>query len=159
MSSLLLRIDRVDHRDSAVAERIHAVQMQAYAQEARLLGAQDFPPLRVTTVQLQASEETFIAAFLDDELVGAISTEPDPDGKGTVIASLVVAPRAQRQGIARRLLAQALAAHRGDRITVQTGAGNVPALHLYARSGFTEIARWFTGPEPLEIVQLRHEPR
>lgn len=33
------------HTDLAVATRIHAVQMRAYAQEARLLGAVRFPPL------------------------------------------------------------------------------------------------------------------
>lgn len=44
---------------------------------------------------------------------------------------------------------------RTTRITVQTAAGNLPALDLYQRFGFRVVRRWFDGPGPLELVKLQ----
>ncbi len=148
------RIQAVDHRMPDMARQLHAVQMAAYAQEAALLGATWFPPLERTVQGVQASDETFVAAFVGDALAGAIGTGPDPDGLGTNIASLVVLPQFQRQGIATALMDAALSAHGGGEMTVQTGAKNAPALALYARTGFYELRRWLVGREPLELVKL-----
>jgi ribosomal protein S18 acetylase RimI-like enzyme len=151
-------IELVDHRAPAIARQLHAVQMSAYAQEARLLGAVYFPPLECTVEDLQNSDEEFLAAFVGGEIVGATSTRPDEEGMGTNISSLVVAPQFQRRGIARGLLAAVLAAHGGE-LTVQTGARNWPALALYAQVGFVELRRWLFGPEPLELIKLRRLER
>lgn len=149
------RIEVVDHRMPATARQLHTVQMLAYAQEARLLGALYFPPLERTVEDLRTSPEEFLAAFVGDEIVGAVSVWPDEEGMGTNIASLVVAPEFQRRGIGRSLMAAVLAVHAGGELTVQTGAKNSPALALYAQMGFVELRRWLVGREPLELVKLR----
>jgi ribosomal protein S18 acetylase RimI-like enzyme len=152
------RIQFVDHRTLLISQQLHAVQMIAYAQEAKLLGAVYFPPLDCTVDEVQATDEVFLAAFMNQELVGAASVWPDPEGMGMNIASLVVAPQFQRQGIGAALMASVLATHGRGRITVQTGAKNLPALSLYARAGFVELRRWFVGREPLELVKLQWLP-
>ena len=154
----VLRVVQVNHRSSDTAQRIHRVQMLAYAQEAQLLGAIDFPPLRRTIEDIRTCQEDFIVAMVDDELVGAISVEPDSEGMGTNIASLVVVPAFQRRGVARALLAEVLRRYGAGTLTVQTGARNEPALSLYAQSGFVEVRRWFVGPEQLELVKLHRAP-
>lgn len=148
------RIEPVDHSVLAIARQLHAVQMSAYAQEAQLLGATYFPPLERTVDDVRTSREEFVAAFLEDEIVGAVSVWPDPEGLGVNIASLVVAPQYHRRGIGRQLLAAVLARLGDGVVTVQTGARNEPALALYAQAGFVELRRWMVGREPLEVVKL-----
>jgi ribosomal protein S18 acetylase RimI-like enzyme len=144
----------VSHSEAAIAERIHAVQMRAYNQEAELLGAVYFPPLERTVADIQGSSESFIAAFRNGDLVGALSYCQDEEGLGINISSLVVDPPHQRQRIGRQLLDAFLAIH-SDEVTVQTGVKNSPALALYRQCGFTEYRRWFVGQERLELVKLR----
>jgi ribosomal protein S18 acetylase RimI-like enzyme len=143
------------HGELGVATRIHAIQMLAYAQEAKLLGAIYFPPLQRTVRDIQGSAESYLGVFEQGTLVGALSHWPDEEGLGTNIASLVVHPAFQRRGFGRALLASFMAARAGDEITVQTGARNGPALALYGQHGFVEHRRWFVGREPLELVKLR----
>ncbi len=151
------RIELVAHETLSIAQQLHAVQMRAYAREAQLLGAFYFPPLERTVDDVRGSTEEFLAAFVENEMVGVISTWPDEEGMGVNIATLVVVPQFQRQGIGRRLMSTVLAAHGGGELTVQTGAKNLPALTLYGQSGFVEVRRWRVGREPLELVKL-HRP-
>ena len=150
-------IEPIDHRALPIAQQVHAVQMSAYTQEAQLLGANYFPPLERTVDDVRTSAEEFLAAFIGDEMVGAVSVWPDREGMGVNIASLVVAPQFQRRGIGKRLLATVLAERGCGELTVQTGAKNLPALALYAQAGFVELRRWLVGREPLELVKL-HRP-
>ncbi|MCA6217177.1 GNAT family N-acetyltransferase [Ideonella sp. B7] len=138
------------------AEEIHRVWLQAYAEEAVLLGAVDFPPLRVTVADLRASTEAFFVARLGRQLVGGISVERADEGPN--ISALVVAPAFQRRGIAGRLLAEVLRTHGASPLTVQTGAKNTPALALYARMGFQPVRRWEVGKEKLQLVKLLRVP-
>jgi ribosomal protein S18 acetylase RimI-like enzyme len=149
------RLERVDHTSESVARLIHSVQMSAYAQEARLLGAVYFPPLARTVDDVRNCQEEFFAALAADELIGAVSVWPDPEDMGRNIASLVVAPSFQRRGVAKSLMAHVLRLYGSDDLTVQTGVKNEPALNLYKNSGFVELRRWFVGREPLELVILR----
>jgi ribosomal protein S18 acetylase RimI-like enzyme len=153
------RIEIVDHTNRDIARRIHAMQQRAYAQEAALLGARRFPPLEQTVEDVMAATETFYAAFIGDEAVGALAVSRESGGEEVTIASLVVAPAFQRRGLGRALIEAALAAYPRTAFFVETGVKNVPALSLYARYGFTEIERWFVGDEPLELVRLRRAPR
>ena len=156
--SSVLHLEHVDHRSPGIAGQIHRVQMLAYAQEAKLLGATDFPPLRRTPEEICTYEEDFFGAWVSEELVGAISVWPDPEGMGKNIASLVVAPAFQRRGIARRLMAEVLRRYGAEMLTVQTGVRNEPALNLYAQFSFVELRRWLVGSEPLELVKLHRAP-
>ena len=152
------RFEWTDNSSEAIARQIHAVQMSAYAQEAKLLGAIYFPPLSRTVDDIRNCQETFFAAFISNQLVGAISTLPDPEGMGTNIATLVVAPSMQRKGIAKLLIQEVLSQCDSASLTVQTGVKNVPALNLYYQHGFIEVRRWLVGHEPLELVKLRRSP-
>jgi len=157
MSSVLC-LAKADQRSQVIAEQIHRVQMLAYTQEARLLGAIDFPPLRRTVEDIRTCDEEFFVAMVGEELVGAISVWPDPDGTGMNVASLVVAPSFQRRGIGRRLMTEVVQRYGDGALTVQTGARNEPALKLYSQLGFAEIRRWLVGREPLELVKLLRTP-
>jgi len=149
-----IRIAPVDHTVASVAREIHTLQLSAYAQEARLLGAVSFPPLRRTVDDIVRSAETFIAAYCDESLAGVVSVGLDQGRAGNNISSLVVAPEFQRRGIGRRLLARVIRDYGSAPLTVQTGAENLPALTLYASSGFAETGRWRSGEDQLELVEL-----
>jgi ribosomal protein S18 acetylase RimI-like enzyme len=154
----LIRVLRVDHGSESVAREIHAVQMSAYTQEAALLGAVDFPPLRCTAQDTRTSREEFLAAYHGQHLVGSVSTQSVLGRSGKSIYSLVVAPAFQRQGIARQLMSEVLRLYGAHGFAVQTGAKNVPALNLYTQLGFLESGRWLVGHEPIEIVELQRPP-
>ena len=150
-----VRIESLAHRDARVAAHIHAVQIAAYAQEAELLGVIDFPPLKRMPADIQIAEERFIGAFIEETLVGSLSTQRAEQPEELNIASLVVAPEHQRKGIGRLLLSSALHECGEHVVTVSTGARNTPALALYAEFGFAECRRCKVGPEGLELVKLR----
>jgi ribosomal protein S18 acetylase RimI-like enzyme len=143
------------HRELPVAARIHGIQMEAYAQEAVLLGVTSFPPLERTLDDVQRSGERFLGAHIDRQLVGIAAIEAGAGAGETSISSLVVLPSHQRRGVARALVSAIIAASVGGAITVSTGAANHPALALYAGLGFVEHGRRHVGEPPLEIILLR----
>jgi ribosomal protein S18 acetylase RimI-like enzyme len=151
----VIRVTHIDHRLPETARELHAVQMAAYRQEAALLGVVRFPPLERTVADIAQSSERFLGAYLGDQLAGALGTCPDEEEPCISIASLVVSPAHQRGGIARMLVSATVAQHPGVELTVQTGAGNAPALALYERFGFRECRRWRVGDPPLELVKLK----
>ncbi|MDI5973256.1 GNAT family N-acetyltransferase [Streptomyces sp. SL13] len=64
------------------------------------------------------------------------------DGGWAGVFGMATLPRARGTGAGRRLLAALArwaAAHRADRMYLQVEDGNVPALRLYEKAGFTEI--------------------
>jgi ribosomal protein S18 acetylase RimI-like enzyme len=128
----------LDLDDGAAADALVAVQRAAYRVEAEFLGTDDLPPLRERAADLRASGESFLGAWLDGRLVGAVSWKSLPGG--TVdIHRLVVHPDAFRRGIGSALL-QALDAHLApERTVVATGAANLPARRLYETSGFRAV--------------------
>ena len=99
-----IRITALDHHDGATAERIHAVLLPAYAQEAVLLQAQPFPPLGRTVRDIQRSPDSFTGAWRGDELLGAVSVGADDEPGQRCVSMLVVHPQHQRQGVARCLM-------------------------------------------------------
>jgi ribosomal protein S18 acetylase RimI-like enzyme len=130
-----VHIATLDLGDSATVRALVALQRASYAVEAELIGAPSLPPMREAPEMLRASGETFLGAYRDGALVGAVSFKREG---GTVdIHRLVVDPGAFRAGIATALLdaleeREVGAAH----WTVGTGAANVPARTLYERRGF-----------------------
>jgi ribosomal protein S18 acetylase RimI-like enzyme len=149
---MLPTIETLDHRDRAVAERVHAIQLAAYTQEARLLGVTDFPPLRQNIESIQRSEEQFLGAFVQGTLAGIAAIEQTPDAATICISSLVVMPAMQRRGVASALLREVLRRFGSHALVVSTAVGNGPALALYGSFGFAELDRRFAGS--LELVRL-----
>ncbi|TVQ58873.1 MAG: N-acetyltransferase [Phycisphaerales bacterium] len=155
---IAISVQDADHRDPGVARAIHAVQMAAYAQEAALLGARDFPPLRRTVDDIRRGAERFLVAVDEGAIVGALGLAPDDELRTLNIDSLVVAPERQREGVGRALVAAAIDRHAAAPLSVSTGVKNLPALALYAGFGFTESHRAFKGEDPIEVVTLRRAP-
>jgi ribosomal protein S18 acetylase RimI-like enzyme len=154
----MVSIVPLDHHDLAVAEQIRAVHALAYAQEARLLQVNDFPPLRRTAEDIQSSEECYLGALQDGAIVGALSVAPDDEPGQVLVTSLVVHPDHQRNGIARSLMLELFRLGNRDVFAVCTAAANVPAIALYRGLGFTEYRFGTIGPEALPLVKLRRAP-
>jgi GNAT superfamily N-acetyltransferase len=127
----------LDLADRALADEVLSLQRSAYRVEAELIGSDGIPPLRETLEELQASGETFLGAFVEGRLAGAISWKLDD---GTLdLHRLVVDPSRFRDGIGTALVRAALGSEPdAERAIVQTGAENGPARRLYLREGFTE---------------------
>jgi ribosomal protein S18 acetylase RimI-like enzyme len=143
----------LDLADDATLERLVSVQRAGYRVEADLIGAISLPPLHETPEQLRASGETFLGAYLDGELAGAVSYKRA--GDLVDIHRLVIDPKAFRRGLATRLL-DALEAAEGDAPawTVGTGRDNAPARALYERRGFRAVEERIV---PGGIVWVRME--
>jgi ribosomal protein S18 acetylase RimI-like enzyme len=123
-----------------VARALVKLQQAAYRVEAALIGLADLPPLRDDAAALRRSGETFLGAYDQGVLSGAVSYRLE--GGTLDIHRLVVDPARFRRGIGRRLLAAAEArAPRPGRVVVATGAANAPALALYATAGYRETGR------------------
>ena len=128
----------LDLADEAIARSVLALQREAYAVEAAIIGSDGIPALTETLEALRASGEDWLGVIDVDGLTGAIAWQVLDDG--TVdICRLVVAPRAFRRGVARSLL-DALEARFPDRpMIVSTGRDNHPALALYRARGFRAV--------------------
>jgi len=151
----VVRIEPLNHQDPSTAAQIHAVLLLAYAQEANLLQVLHFAPLDRTPEDIRTSREYWLGALQGNEIVGSLSLGPDDEPDQISIASLVVHPGYQRQGIGRSLIAEALRRGTGMTFSVSTGVKNKPALALYEQFGFVAYRRGAIGPETLELVKLR----
>ncbi len=133
-----MELRRLDLADRATAEGVLDLQRCAYRVEADLIGSDGIPPLQETLDELQAADETFLGAYVDGELAGAISWRVD--GRTLDLHRLVVDPARFRGGIGTALVRAALASEPAmERAIVQTGAANEPAKRLYRREGFDEL--------------------
>jgi len=147
-----VEVAELDLGDADTLDRLIALQRAAYAVEARLIGAEELPPMRETAAQLRRSGETFLGARRDGRLVGAVSFKRDG---GTVdIHRLAVDPAAFRAGVATALL-DALEAREAaaEHWTVGTGAANAPARALYERRGYA-VTEERTVPGGIRWVRL-----
>ena len=151
----MFTVRRIVNTDPAVAGAIYSVRQQAYTQEAELIGARDFPPLAVTTEDLMSSQNDFLGAFLKTRLLGVLSIEVSPTLQRSMISSLVVLPSAQRQGVGRALVHEALALTGSRPLWVQTALLNEPAVALYRDAGFT-VHEHVVLASGLALVQLAH---
>jgi GNAT superfamily N-acetyltransferase len=152
-----MELARLDLADFDVADKLLTLQKQAYEVEARLIGSREIPPLTETLQQLQSCGETFLGAFIEGYLVGAISWRILGD---TIdIHRLMVDPRHLRRGIGVTLIRAALATESSvTRAIVQTGADNEPARALYLGEGFDETAELEVVPG-LRIARFRKQLR
>jgi ribosomal protein S18 acetylase RimI-like enzyme len=96
--------------------------------------------------QLAGYRMTIAAAIRAGQVCGLITATVMPAslmlGTAWSIRDLYVAPRCRRSGIARALLQHVIDHARAAgayRVSLQTEAGNTPALRLYATAGFQAI--------------------
>ncbi len=137
-----LMIQKLQHKDIAISEKIRSVFQASYAVEAILLNAVDFPPLKRKLDAFIECDNLFWGFILNDELAGVI--EIDKNSTGVHIQSLVVNPNFFRQGIGRKLTEFILNSFDTKLFTVETGVKNEPATKLYKKLGFVEVNQWNT---------------
>ena len=136
--SVTCRAGPLDLADEAIARAVLALQREAYAVEAELIGADGIPQLTETLEELQAAGLDWLGTFDETGLTGAVSWKVLDDG--TVdIHRLVVAPRAFRRGIATALLDALDARFPGRHTAGLDRPANGPARELYRRRGFTVV--------------------
>lgn len=132
----------LDHENQQISEKIHRIFQVSYAVEAELLGAVNFPPLKRTVSEFINSNTSFFGFYQGEKVVAIIEIEPFPSVFH--ICSLVVDPQYFRQGIAKNLISFILKLLEGNRITVETGLANGPAIALYKSFGFQEVKQYDT---------------
>jgi ribosomal protein S18 acetylase RimI-like enzyme len=128
----------LDLSDDATAQAVVALQREAYAVEAALIGSDGIPALTESIDAVRAAGEDWLGTADREGLAGAVSWRELDDG--TVdIHRLVVAPRAFRRGVATALLDALDDRFPDRRMVVSTGRDNAPARELYARRGFDMV--------------------
>lgn len=142
-------------RDASTAADMLAVMQAAHAQEAHLLGIAHTAPTPPTLQAVQSSTHFHLCALQAGRTVGVLVLGPDDDAGALCITQLVVHPRAQRQGIARSLVQNALQRGPGMVFVVTAASANAPALRLYTRLGFEPCRTGVLGPAALPVTQLR----
>jgi len=124
--------------DDDLASEVLALQREAYAVEAALMGSDGIPALTETLGQLRGAGEAWLGCFDAAGLSGAVAGQLLADG--TVdICRLVVAPRAFRGGVATALLDELDRRYPANPMIVSTDSANEPALALYRRRGFRPV--------------------
>ncbi len=104
---MLPRFAPFDAQDAGLAQDLHALLQAAHGEAARELALDPaaYPPLQRTAHALQLEEASWIGAWDEDRLVGALALHADPEDPVVLrIGELAVRPGWQRRGIATLLL-------------------------------------------------------
>lgn len=140
------RIERAAYADPDVlrlVEEVQAVYVERY-------GGPDETPL--DPMMFEPPAGSFFLGYLDDEPVAtgawrrttaAVVPGLEPGAVVAEVKRMYVAPRAQRRGLARRMLAhlEATAAASGVvALVLETGTAQPEAMALYESSGYVPIA-------------------
>ncbi len=65
----------LEHQRVDIALQIVAVQVEAYQEEARLIGFSDIPQLTESKEDIMKSKEVFIGEMIEGKLAGVLSFE------------------------------------------------------------------------------------
>ncbi len=147
-------IQKLNHSNRTIAQKIRDVWQVSYPVEAKMLGAKVFPPLERTLEEFTSSENTFWGYIKGEELAGIV--EIIYNSEYIHIRSLVVDPKYFRQGIASRIMEFVLEQYNSDLFIVETGAANDPASQLYLKFGFDLIEEFDTS---IGIRKVKFEKR
>ena len=75
----MIQLIYAERLSSNLEVQLHAVWIDAYTQEAALLGVRDFPPLRRASSDLLEHGESAFLATLDSQLAGAVVLHQLPE--------------------------------------------------------------------------------
>jgi len=145
-------IEKLDHKNIVISEKIRFIFQNSYAIEAKLLNAIDFPPLKRTLVEFLNSETAFYGYMKNNEISAIIEIENNESS--TEIHSLVVDPKFFRQGLAKNLINFVIKSFNSEIFYVETGLDNIPAVQLYEQFNFKEIKQWETD---YGVKKIRYE--
>lgn len=147
-------IIKLNNKLEAVAKKIHSIFQRSYMIEAKLIGANDFPPLSREVIEIINSSTDFFG-FYDQQQLAAV-VECGVIKNVLDIHSLTVDPDHFRKGIANKLMFHVLSAYEFAHAIVETAAANKPAIRLYEKHGFVEFKIW-TPAHGIEKIALCHE--
>lgn len=133
-------IRKLDNINQNVSNKILSVFQRAYTIEAKLIGANKFPPLSRTSEHIQKSASQFYGFYTNDCLSGVI--EINIKDQQISIESLTVHPAYFNKGIASKLITYSLNLFKFTQAIVETAVTNEPAINLYKKHGFVEIKQW-----------------
>ncbi|KPV92831.1 Acetyltransferase (GNAT) family protein [Pseudoalteromonas sp. P1-30] len=133
-------IDKLNNKNTEIANIIFTVFQKSYAIEAGLIEALNFPPLARNTEDIKKSETTFYG-FTENECLTAV-IEVDTNSQCLDICSLTVDPSYFKKGIASKLINYVLEMSDLSYARVETAVANTPAINLYKKHGFVEFKRW-----------------
>ena len=111
-------------------------------EEAEILGATDFPPLKRTLPEYTECGNDFHGVFKEGTLAGVV--EVDDSGPCTHIQSLVVHPEYFRLGLGSLLVSMVLSTYDSSCFNVETGLEKGPASELYLKLGFRKTGEYDT---------------
>lgn len=120
------------------AATIHAIQKRAFAEEGRLSGRLDIPPLTETVEAIEAHirTQTVLVAREGERIVGA--ARGLVDGAVCTVRGVIVEPSHHGRGIGGRLLQAVEAAHpQVDRFELTTNTLVPGNVGFYERRGYT----------------------
>jgi ribosomal-protein-alanine N-acetyltransferase len=83
-----------------------------------------------------------LKAVIDGQMVGFVAGEYRAKEGIAWIATIAVLPPYQRKGIASALLVACEERLNSHRIRLSVRVGNLPAIHMYERSGYHRVGRW-----------------
>ena len=150
-------VQELDLADDRTANDVLGLQREAYAVEAALIGSDGIPALTEPLEALRAAGERWLGIRDETGLCGGVAWRDLDDGR-VDICRLVVAPRAFRRGIASRLLDELDLRYPARTMIVSTGRANDPAITLYRRRGFRQVADREAAPG-LWITELERPAR
>lgn len=133
-------IKKINSSKRDFAHKIYTLFQASYLVEAKLLGVDDFPPLKRSQNDIMNSDTEFYGIWKTDELVALI--EIKQESGYTNIDSLVVHPNYFRQNLGSQLVSFVLNSVDALTFTVETGLKNIPAIKLYQKLGFEEVKQW-----------------
>ncbi|MBL4663178.1 MAG: GNAT family N-acetyltransferase [Flavobacteriaceae bacterium] len=135
-------IQKLNHKNHSIAEKMLPIFHASYAVEGKLLQAVDFPPLQRQISDYMNTDTVFFGFWEEKELAGVVELHIAP--KQVHIQSLVVDPNYFRRGIGRKLVQFVFGSFSSELFMVETGAANGPAIALYESFGFEELLQWNT---------------
>lgn len=135
-------ITSLEHHQPELSSKIYHIFQRSYAVEAAILNCDDFPPLKRTMNAIQESSTQFYGYYDQSELKAVMELE---EAENHVhIRSLTVDPAFFRKGIGFKLLGFVKQTFTTQRITVETGNENQPAVDFYIKFGFKKDRVWMT---------------
>jgi hypothetical protein len=72
-------IIKINNKKNKIAEEIRAIFQASYAVEAKMLKANDFPPLKRTVSQFMKSDSEFYPFYLIENIAGVIEIDNNED--------------------------------------------------------------------------------
>lgn len=142
-----------DHKQEQVAKNIHELCQLAYRHEATLIGADEFPPLSLSTDAIQYSDSQWLVIAEAEQYLAAIEFA---ERENIEIHSLVVDPVKHRQGLASSLLKDLLGRFPGKSFRVQTARKNLPAILCYQKFGFEVNGQESRNDIEIVILEKNH---